>query len=213
MHLHESRLSICGTCIVGEYVPVFRPSRQRWCFGEVKTFRRSTNTTAKCSSGKFEVAFGVPESEREWVDLASKPFEEYVSSHHRKVSSARALLMGSSPEPPSINKQKVEPHLDENDVTPIPIPLKRQLFSRQHEQQPFHGTLRCPHTPIRTSVHRALPFDDPVMYRQYGYAPFMSDSRHNNDVGITATTQSSPSRHWTIDVSCQCEMVMQWWLR
>jgi len=188
---------VCGDCIVGEYVPVFRPKCKRWNFGEVVSFVGATDS----DRSKFELSFGIPESEREWLEIDPRPFEAYVASHHRNKASSVQAILGSPPleTPASGRKRADSPYQETADDTPIP--LKRQFYSngrsqqqlQQQQSQPHHqaayfGThMHCPHTPVKTSVCRTLQFDHPGL---------------SNRAGALPVAQPSPScRHWTLDVS------------
>lgn len=60
---------VCGQCLVGKRIPVFRPSIDKWQIGEVKTFHWQTQ--------QHVVLFD--ENDRESVDVSSSPFHDYVS--------------------------------------------------------------------------------------------------------------------------------------
>lgn len=192
------RISVCATCIVGEYIPVFRPGCNKWNFGRVKA---ASTSGAK---PKFEVSFGITESEKEWLELESKPFDAYISSHHQKV----AIVLGSLrqlPEPPVVAN---EPRRDVEDA---PNSLKGHLYQRSQEPKPQESDSRfdvsleeCPHTPIQASVYRTLRFDSPMhssQGSQFDNTTPVIGNGMNAMVSRTSANQLPTSRHWTIDVS------------
>lgn len=74
----SQRVTVCGTCLVGEFVPVYRWSKQRWQFGQVVSFCDSK------VAQQFGFAFGSGKTEHEWLDLHPYPFDAYVISYNSK---------------------------------------------------------------------------------------------------------------------------------
>ena len=195
------RLTVCAKCLVGEFIPVFRPSINRWNFGQVLSFRGDQ------TDNKFELSFGIPTSGREWVELASKPFEAYVLSHHRTI----AIILGTSRQQSHESRGAVKSAMESSKRTitsafrskrhvhdepqPISPPRKTALFTINFD---------CQRTPSETSIIRAVPFDSPV------HCAAASISGHATPIignGLNAKTHrrsASPSclsRRWSTEVS------------
>jgi len=81
-----SRLVIlCGRCLIGETVPAYRSSMQRWNLGQVQAWGSSGTASYKNpnihSTVEARLFFGGTETE--WVHLESAPFDAYTA--HARV--------------------------------------------------------------------------------------------------------------------------------
>jgi hypothetical protein len=70
-------LELCGFCLIGEHVPAFRSSANRWEIGEVISFYESVLPY------QFLLKFGFEGDDTEWVIVAMDPFADYA--HHCRV--------------------------------------------------------------------------------------------------------------------------------
>lgn len=173
--------STCRKCIVGEYIPVFRPSRQRWNFGIVKLFD---------DANKCQVVFGSPEGEQEWVELSPKPFHAYVSSYHNNISIVKAAATVPSPPvsiPPTVASAAVV--VAHKEVT-TPDPMTEHLPSRCSEKKTCFLDLSCPRTPIQESAYRSLFISSATTYKSSSIPTTIGNNSNNKPVSCCASSSS-----------------------
>jgi hypothetical protein len=179
----RSRTEVCGSCLVGEFVPVFRPSRRLWNFGQVIACRSNEYDSQFC------LLFGTG-TDREWVDVHTKPFDAYVFFHRTGGTTPIVVL----PEPHVID----EPAYDD---TPIPLGNSpRCRYSFQIPLAPVQTstrTSRSEHGNGRLTGAGAYQSYWSVPYYQRDYVP---PDRHRENLQEN-DIQHSP-RLWTVDVSC-----------
>lgn len=72
----------CGDCLVGQTIPVYRPTIRRWNIGEIDYFDR----TAWAHRVVFE------EDDIEWVTVSSSPFNDYISYHKEQNSQQEKII-------------------------------------------------------------------------------------------------------------------------
>jgi hypothetical protein len=65
---------LCGTCLVGETVPAYRPTLHRWHLGQVQAWRNNVDTV----SGEACLCFDGNTATTEWLQLESAPFDAYT---------------------------------------------------------------------------------------------------------------------------------------
>lgn len=154
--LCRSGTEVCGNCLVGEFVPVFRSSLRRWSFGQVLVFR---------SDGQFCLMFGTSGTDREWVDVQPKPFDAYVAYYRTGAT--------TSTKGPPIPHVIHEPGYDD---TPIPLESSGIIGQRSL----VYG-FPIPLTPIQIPPHAK-----PVAFQSYWSVPyyqrdFVTPNRSNSD--------------------------------
>jgi hypothetical protein len=82
-YICRSEERVCGGCMEGEFLPVFRPSIRRWSFGQVLEHRRDGNHDLR-----FRILFEYGDgSNAEWYKVHPKPFEAYITYHRTSETS------------------------------------------------------------------------------------------------------------------------------
>jgi hypothetical protein len=79
----NTQVSLCGECLIGQSIPVLRPSIGKWNIGEVVFFDRS--------AGAHRLVFD--ENDIEWVFVPPTPFKDYISHHLATAEQATLLDM------------------------------------------------------------------------------------------------------------------------
>lgn len=177
----RSRTKVCGSCLVGEFIPVFRASLGRWRFGQVLALR---SVESDC---QFCLLFGTFGADREWVDVSPKPLDSYV----RYCRTGTTKIAGSLK---SIDELAY-------DDTPIPLGISGANNKQRRTSFPL------PLTPIQTARHAsrlAYKLAGPGLIQSSGSAPyyqrdFVTLARNDHREAVS----QPPSRLWTIDVSFQ----------
>lgn len=102
---------LCQHCLVGNFIPVLRPSIRDWRFGEVEAYSEERK--------QFLVTFD--RNNREWVYVDSNPFEAYLL--HREYTHDK----------PAYTKQISEGSLDSLMYEPLPLDVENNAFFGCHD--------------------------------------------------------------------------------
>lgn len=87
---------MCHRCLVGEFIPVCRPSVRRFMFGQVLDSRMNDeNGLQFCMS--FD-SLDHTSSCKEWLKVASEPFELYLQHHQPQFGRKSGHETVSSPQ-------------------------------------------------------------------------------------------------------------------
>lgn len=181
----RSRNDVCGDCLVGNFIPVFRLRSRRWSFGKVLAF--CTNERGQ----QFYLLFGTSGSDTEWVDVHKKPFDAYVMYHRKGEVTTISGFSG-----PHV---VAEPAYDD---TPIPFTKRKSVSQRSRF---------CLQTPVTTSpqlVHendRSMGDDLSCWTASYCRSYYVRPDSQKQELQ-ESDTQPSP-RLWTIDVSYREHMI------
>jgi hypothetical protein len=177
---------LCGTCLVGETVPAYRPSIQRWHLGRVQGWR---NVNEDAPSGEAYLVFDDgKKSESEWVHLESTPFDAYTCQMrecHEKEKETR------------LDSRDEEHSQDISDIFRLSTPESSPASS-------FRGGLQTSEWErysTEAQAHSFPLFATASPCRPHPLALERRNSADDYPSEEETTNQKAGPRLWTIDVS------------
>jgi hypothetical protein len=95
--LRRSSRRVCHRCLVGEFVPVFRPNLSRFMFGQVLDCRMNDDTGNGLQFCILFDSIDHTSSNKEWLKVAFNPFEAYVRFNQQQSRQKSHCEMAPSP--------------------------------------------------------------------------------------------------------------------
>jgi hypothetical protein len=154
-YICRSEERVCGGCMEGEFLPVFRPSIRRWSFGQVLEHRRDGNHDLQ-----FRILFEYGDgSNTEWCKVHPKPFEAYITYHR---TSETSLVIDSDRTRANVTPKRY-------DDTPFPLENIGATSVRNCYHHPPPASIR---TTTQTMVKDLRPLSRGGTYQSYWRVPY-----------------------------------------
>jgi hypothetical protein len=173
--------------LVGETVPAYRPTLQRWHLGQVQAWRNNVDTV----SGEACLCFDGNTATTEWLHLESAPFDAYSCNVREWRENEMIRLDNDMHDEDSQNLGDTF-HLS---APESPASLFRGGLHTSEKENSTEATAQSPPPFATASPYRTLP---PIFERNSEVERNSEDDYLSEE---ETTNQKACPRLWTIDVS------------